>query len=244
MQINPCSMTIEAVCIIAPGVKHFVLKPQGRPFQYIPGQFITIHFEANGKTYKRSYSIANDADPEGKIEFAASYIEQGPGSEYLFSLKPNDVIQVTGPFGRLILKEAPKRYVMIGTGTGITPYRAMLPKLHQKLSADNNLRVVILQGVRTQEEMIYATDFRNFAKSHPHVMFRACLSREQKENLEADEWRGHVQTHFQALALDPTQDLVYLCGNPQMIDEAYAWLTQHGFSVHQVVREKYISAKN
>ncbi len=236
-------MIVDAAWIIAPGVKHFVLRSQGAPMQYIPGQFITIHFEASGKIYKRSYSIANLGDAEGRVEFAASFIEQGFGSEYLFSLKPNDEIQVSGPFGRLILKDSPKRYVMIGTGTGVTPYRAMLPKLHEKLMADNDLRLVILQGVRTQEEMIYAADFRAFAKAHPHVMFRACLSREQKDNLEADECRGHVQTHFHTLALDPSQDLVYLCGNPQMIDEAYTWLTQHGFTAHQVIREKYISAK-
>jgi ferredoxin-NADP reductase len=241
MQINPFVMNVDSSWIIAPGVKHFVLRAQGAPMQYIPGQFITIHFEANGKVYKRSYSIANSGDTEGRVEFAASFIDKGPGSEYLFSLKPGDEIQVSGPFGRLILKETPKRYVMVGTGTGITPYRAMLPKLHEKLMVDSNLRLVVLQGVRTQEEMIYAADFRAFAKDHPHVMFRACLSREQKENLEGDEWRGHVQTHFHALDLDPSQDLVYLCGNPKMIDEAYAWLTEHGFTVHQVVREKYIS---
>lgn len=242
MQINPITMKLVSSWMIAPGVKHFVLQsPIHAPMQPIPGQFITLHFKVDGKDYKRSYSVANAADETGHIEFAASYIENGVGSTYLFGLQPDDEVSVTGPVGRLILKETPRRYVLVGTGTGVTPYRAMLPQLHEKMTANPALKLVILQGVRTQAELIYAEDFRQFARSHPMAVFRACLSREQKPSLEADEVRGHVQTHFETLALDPNEDLVYLCGNPQMIDEAYAWLTQHGFTVHQVVREKYIS---
>jgi NAD(P)H-flavin reductase len=43
------------------------------------------------------------------------------------------------------------------------------------------------------------------------------------------------------LALNPEGDKVYLCGNPAMIDEAFAYLTQNGFTTPHIVREKYIS---
>lgn len=240
MQTSPLTMSLLSTQMVAPGVKHFVLHASA-PFKYIPGQFLTINFEVEGKVIKRSYSIANPPDELGQIEFAASYIEGGVGSQYLFGLEPGAKLSVAGPYGRLLLKDTPRRYVLVGTGTGITPYRAMLPQLKEKLALDVNMQLVVLQGVRTREDLLYVSDFRLFAANNPRTLFRACLSREPIEQLTDDEWQGHVQNNFEALHLDPNQDLVYLCGNPQMIDESFAWLIEHGFAVQQVVREKYIS---
>ena len=53
-----------------------------------------------------------------------------------------------------------------------------------------------------------------------------------------------VAQHGDALGLDPASDIVYLCGNPGMIDDAYALLKAAGFGVQQVRREKYLSARN
>lgn len=243
MQANLFSMQLEQVYDIAPAVKHFVLRPDGKaPFSYVPGQFITVHFEHEGKPYKRSYSIANAPKQDGCIEFAASFVEGGVGSGYLFSCKPGDSLAVSGPYGRLVLKEnLPGRYVLVGTGTGVTPYRAMIPQLQVLLTAQPKLEVVILQGVRTQADLLYAAEFRAFAQANPRVRFYACISRHVEGDLATDESLGYVQTVFPSLSLAPQNDLVYLCGNPGMIDEAFSLLTAQGFAVQHVVREKYIS---
>jgi NAD(P)H-flavin reductase len=44
------------------------------------------------------------------------------------------------------------------------------------------------------------------------------------------------------LDLDPENDIAYLCGNPDMIDQAFDRLTQKGFSPKNIRREKYISS--
>jgi NAD(P)H-flavin reductase len=53
-----------------------------------------------------------------------------------------------------------------------------------------------------------------------------------------------VQSHFDALGLDPASDVVYLCGNPNMIDEAVVNLKERGFTLKQLRREKYLSSKS
>ena len=129
---------LENAHMISPRVKHFVISnTDSEIFDYLPGQFITILFEHQGKTLRRSYSIATPPQSSNHLEFAASYVESGPGSEYLFHLKPGDKIQVSGPYGRLVLKEpAPRRYILLATSTGVTPYRAMIPALEQHLASD------------------------------------------------------------------------------------------------------------
>lgn len=226
---------------ITPAVKHFILQPD-LPFSFIPGQFITIHFEWEGKPYKRSYSIANAPLASGNIEFAANYVAHGPGSQFLFNLQLNTPLHVTGPYGRLVLKDpTPERYIFIGTGTGVTPYRAMLPLLEQKLSENPHLAVVFLQGVRTHVDQLYATDFLNLSKKYNRATFLSCFSRLSDGELTAGERAGYVQKSIPALKPNPIADMVYLCGNPAMIDEVYTLLTQLGFSASHVLREKYIS---
>lgn len=244
MQVLTFPIILEDAFMLSSYVKHFIFKVEkSPPFSYLPGQFITVHFERESKNLKRSYSIANVPAQNNRIEFAAGYIEGGPGSELLFNLKPGQRINVSGPFGRLILKEEiPKRYILVATSTGVTPYRAMIEELKQRLQANPELRVTILQGVQNRADILYKDEFKCLALQFPQVTFQAHLSRAMKDNLEEQEYLGYVQHAFPDLALNPQEDVVYLCGNPRMIDEAFDYLKAQGFGLQQIIREKYISA--
>lgn len=243
MQVNTFPVTLEQSYMLSSKVKHFVFTCDNAPeFDYLPGQFITIHFDHEGKSLKRSYSIANAPKQSNRIELAAGFFEHGPGTELLYNLKPGDVVHINGPFGRLILKpESPKRYILVATSTGITPYRAMLPELEQRLNEHPELEVVILQGVQRSEEILYGDEFRALAQKHPRASFRPYLSRVPSSELQAGEHSGYVQHAFPELNLNSTEDVVYLCGNPSMIDEAFNYLKEQGFAMQQIIREKYIS---
>lgn len=230
--------------MLNPSVKQFTLRCEQSPtFNYIPGQFITIHFEKDGKVVKRSYSIANSPTQDNCIEFAAGYVEDGPGTEFLFNLKSGDTLQISGPYGRLILQNAPpKRYILVATSTGVTPYRSMIPELIRQLEQHLELSVVILQGVSYQNNILYENDFLELCKRFPQrVQFRAHLSRESSDQLASHHLKGYVQTSFDQLNLNPESDIVYLCGNPGMIDASFEQLKQAGFAVQHIIREKYVS---
>ena len=243
MQIKTFPVTLKESFMITPKVKHFVFNCELSPhFSYEPGQFITIHFEHEGKALKRSYSIANAPKQDNQIEFAAGYFANGPGTELLFNLKPGDTININGPFGRLTMKEEqPGRYILIATSTGITPYRAMLTELGKRMEQNPDLHVVILQGVQRREEILYPNDFQAFAQQYAHATFLPYLSRQPADDLLESERTGYVQHAFPTLNLNPQQDVIYLCGNPGMIDEAFNNLKEQGFAMQQIIREKYIS---
>ena len=243
MQTNTLPLILNNSYMITPKVKHFIFNCQlFPPFNYEPGQFITVHFEHEGQSLKRSYSIANEPRQDNQIEFAAGYFKNGPGTEFLYNLQPGDCIKVSGPYGRLTLKEEqPERYILIATSTGITPYRAMLKELGKRMEQNPKLEVVILQGVQRQEEILYADDFQSFTKQYSKASFMPYLSRQPKDQLGANEYPGYVQHAFPSLNLNPLKDMVYLCGNPSMIDEAFNSLKEQGFALQQIIREKYIS---
>ncbi len=235
---------------ITPNVKHFVFHCTKDDFTYIAGQFITLHIEKEGKILRRSYSLAQtpeQASSTQQVEFAAGYVQDGPASELLFNLMPGDTVTASGPFGRLILKDAaetqPKRYIFVSTSTGVTPFKAMLKTLSERFLAHPEMKVALLEGVQKRQDILYDADFLAFAEKHPQFSFYACYSREEKDNLQPHERSGYVQSIFSELNLNPQEDLVYLCGNPGMIDEAFLALKEKEFDVRSIYREKYISAK-
>lgn len=236
-------LTLKQIKHITPTVFHLgFAREDKQAFTFIPGQFITIHFTHEDKVVRRSYSVATIPGETDLVEIAVSYVAEGLASEYLFHLQLEDQVEATGPFGRLILTaEQPQRYLLIATGTGVTPYRAMLPELLKRLAEQSTLEVSILLGVRTRADLLYAEDFLAASQKNPRLQFHVCYSREFLEHAEGFEKQGYVSHLIKELNVNPQQDLVYLCGNPNMIDEVFAYLKEQGFATESIRREKYIS---
>lgn len=240
--------------MIAPAVAHLELvRDDGEALHFNPGQFIQVHFQyADGTPAKRSYSLATvrdrDAQPEDTVEIAVSYVPGGAATALFEALEAGDVIDASGPFGRFCLmpNDANRRYLLIGTGTGVTPYRAMLPLLERQMD-ERGIEVVLLFGARNPGELLYGDEFRAFAEKHPRFRFVPCFSRELPEagsvHAHPDVRHGYVQQFLAEFAPSGDTDLAYLCGNPDMVDACFAALKEHGLAVPQIRREKYVSSK-
>ena len=160
--------------MLAPSVAHLTFRrDDGQPLDYIPGQFIQVHFQyADGTPTKRSYSLATIHDhalgPGDAVEIAVSYVPGGAATALFENLAEGGKVQASGPFGRFCLmpNDANRRYLLIGTGTGVTPYRAMLPLLERAM-AERGVEVVLLFGARTPAELLYGDEFRAFAARQP-----------------------------------------------------------------------------
>lgn len=239
-------LILEASEQIAPDVKHFTFRyEEGESFEFIPGQFITLHIPTAEKVLRRSYSIANKSNQaSNKIEFAASYVPAGVASELLFTLKPGDKVAATGPFGRLVLREEmPERYILVATGTGVTPYRTMLAELEHRFKLRPCFKVILLFGVRKREDLLYRDEFVTFAEKNAWFEFHAYYSRVKLQEASNYEHTGYVLNAFSELKPNPKQDIVYLCGNPNMVDEVFTLLVKsYAFPTDIIRREKYISS--
>ena len=244
-------LKLVAKRMLAPAVAHLsFLRADGQALDYLPGQFIQVHLTGrDGQPTKRSYSLATIHDhalgPGEAVDIAVSFVPGGTATALFEALQPGDEIEASGPFGRFCLMpgDANRRYLLIATGTGVTPYRSMLPLLEQAIR-ERGIEVVLLFGARSEQELIYAEDFRAVAARHPgRFRFMPCYSREFNEAAGPDARRGYVTEHLAALAPQPESDIAYLCGNPNMVDAAFAALKAAGLPAPHIRREKYVSGK-
>lgn len=235
--------------MLAPSVRHLSFeRADGQPLAFVPGQFLQVHFQYDdGKATKRSYSVGSVGDGSGpvqRIEIAVSYVEGGAATKLLGGLEHGQVIDASGPYGRFCLMDGDhnKRYILIATGTGVTPYRAMLPQI-EALIASRGCRFVLLYGARNEGELLYGEEFEAFARTHQGFDFHACLSRGARPNPRPHDRPGYVQDMLAELEPRADEDIAYLCGNPNMVDAAFSALKDHGLSVQHIRREKYISSR-
>jgi ferredoxin-NADP reductase len=243
-------LTLVDSRMLAPGVRHLVFQQaDAAPFAFVPGQFLQVHFHYDdGKPTKRSYSVATvqaaPGAPVERIEIAVSYVEGGAATAIFAGLREGDRIDASGPYGRFCLmdKDQNRRYLLVATGTGVTPYRAMLPQL-QRLMAERDIEVVLLFGARNEQELLYGEEFEAFAATHSRFRFVPCFSRLPRTPARADDRQGYVQTVLPEFAPDAGGDIAYLCGNPNMVDACFALLKEAGLPIPQIRREKYISSR-
>ncbi len=235
---------------LTPKILHVTLEfPEQEAMDYEPGQFISIHLpdpDGGEKALRRSYSIANINDSTENVtqlEIVLTVVEYGAASDFLKNAPLQTKVEVSGPYGALTLpEEIPDRLFLVATSTGVAPYRTMLPQLERLLTSEKEFDVELILGITGPKEALFAEDFREFSLKYPHFQFNACYSR-YTDALGDDEHEGYVKKRLEALAPNPKNDLVFLCGNPKMVDNCTEFLSEMGFSPRQVKREKYVHSK-
>ena len=235
--------------MLAPSVRHMAFaRADGAPFAFMPGQFIQVHFNyADGKPTKRSYSVGTigaGAGPVPRLEIAVSYVQGGAATDLLGNLPHGGEIEASGPYGRFCLddKDNNQRYFLIATGTGVTPYRAMLPSI-ERLIEQRGCRFVLLYGARTEQELLYGEEFDAFARAHEGFDFHPCFSRGSRAAPRSHDRLGYVQKVLPEFEPHPERDIAYLCGNPDMVDATFNVLKEAGLPIQHIRREKYVSSR-
>ncbi len=218
---------------IAPEVRHFVFEAQGtQRLVYTPGQFVFLHAELHGKPIKRAYSIASP--PAGaRFDLCLNRVREGVFSPFLFDLNPGDTVRLKGPYGVFQWREPVSDSVLVATGTGIAPFRAML---HARLAVDPVNCFTLVFGVRHEEGLLYREEFEALAARHPNFRFWPTLTR------PTPGWTGRagrVQEHLvEATAARRDVD-VYVCGLREMVEQVRDLAAEIGIGRRRVIYERY-----
>ncbi|WP_116126005.1 ferredoxin--NADP reductase [Lewinella sp. IMCC34183] len=227
----------------SPTVRSFWLAlPDREVLDFRPGQFLTLDLPISERRRERwrSYSIAAAPDGTNEAELCVVHLPGGKGSTYLFEeTQVGTELLTKDPGGVFTLPDRPLDFdvVMVCTGTGIAPFRAML---QQRLGHETR-RFHLIFGCRRPEDLLYREELAALAEEFPNFTYTAALSRElPAEQMTFETVEGYVHQIYERDYPTPRPDLrFYLCGWSQMVDEAKERLLRLGYAEQAIVLELY-----
>ncbi|CAN5769447.1 phycobilisome linker polypeptide [soil metagenome] len=234
-------------------VKHLKFDLSEGDMHYLEGQSIGIipdGTDEKGKPHKiRLYSIAStqhgDDVDDKTVSLCVRQLEykdpesgepvKGVCSTFLCNLEPGAKVQITGPVGKeMLLADDPEaNIVMMGTGTGIAPFRAYLWRMFKDKERAANPdyqfkgKAWLIFGIPTSPNILYKEELEEIQENYPdNFRLTYAISREQKNPEGGRMYIQHrVAEHAEELwkMVQDEKTYVYICGLKGMedgIDEA------------------------
>ena len=209
-------------------------------FSFLPGQYVTLRHEINGKEERRSYSICSAQNQSG-FEVGIKRVPDGVFSNFAMTLNPGDEIEVMPPQGRFTAEPGGEhRYLLIAAGSGITPCLSIAKSV---MALEPASSITLIYGNQSPADTMFRQDVDGLKDAHvERFQLIYVMSRERQT---VDFLNGRItpellQTLSQHGLVEPNSfDAVYLCG-PQAMTEACATaLATMGVETDQIHTELF-----
>lgn len=112
---------------VSPTVLRLRVRPDDGVPAFLPGQYLAMGVDVDGRPLQRPYSTASGIDETDALEFLVRLVADGALTPRLWSLRAGDRVRLGRPKGLFTADGTDQgRPVFIATGTGIAPLRSML----------------------------------------------------------------------------------------------------------------------
>ncbi len=209
-------------------IRHIVLDLGSNAMPVLEGQTIGIippGHDANGRAHKiRLYSIASPRDGErpgyNNLSLTVKRVTEdhtgmptaGICSNYMCDLNAGDEVQVVGPYGSSFLmpNHPGANLLMICTGTGSAPMRAMTERRRRQLSVEVPGQTMLFFGARSVGELPYFGPLMKLTKKFIDVTLALSRMPGQPRQYVQDciRERGHAVSEL----LRSDETYVFICG--------------------------------
>jgi CDP-4-dehydro-6-deoxyglucose reductase, E3 len=151
------------------------------------------------------------------IELHLRHLPGGKFTDHVFTaMKEKDILRMEGPFGSFFLRESEKPMILLASGTGFAPIKAIIEHMQFKHSQRH---AVLYWGARSKADL-YLHDWAvEAAAKMPTLHYVPVLSEPKPE----DAWTGRTGFVHRAVMHDHPNLMnhqVYACGVPIMVESA------------------------
>lgn len=212
-------------------------------FNFIPGQYITIQKEIDGKTLRRAYSICSSPN-SNELRVAIKEVEKGTFSVYANNkLKVGDVLEVAVPEGRFTLNTSEtnaKKYLAFVAGSGITPVLSMIKDV---LETEKESKFILVYGSKSSELTIFKNEIDQLiTNSNNQLEVHYVFS----QKISDKAFFGRINLNVINDVLKHKYNTVnfdeyFLCGPEEMIDLVKETLVNNGVDKNAIKFELFSS---
>jgi Na+-transporting NADH:ubiquinone oxidoreductase subunit F len=197
----------------------------------------------------RAYSMANYPEENNIVMLNVRVATPPPNapkappgiiSSYIFGLKPDDKVTVSGPYGEFFAKDTDAEMVFIGGGAGMAPMRSHI--LDQLLRIKTNRKISFWYGARSLCEAFYVEEFDKLAAEHENFTWNLALSKPLPE----DNWEGYTGFIHEVLLEQylenhpaPEDCEFYICGPPVMNSAVITMLDSLGVEPENILLDDF-----
>ena len=219
--IEPRLVPCRVVKIDRPAPDVAILRlrlPMNENMRFVAGQYVDILI---GDGHRRSYSIATPPAAEGvtALELHIRHTPGGRFTDHVFAaLRERDLLRFEGPRGTFYLRHSAKPIVMVASGTGFAPLKAICEAAFA--NGINQARPIALYwGCRTRRDLYQLELPMQWAAEAANFTFHPVLS----DATPDCAWSGRTGLVHRAV-LEDFADLsgvqVYAAGSPAMVAAA------------------------
>jgi CDP-4-dehydro-6-deoxyglucose reductase, E3 len=190
--------------------------PANDAMRYHAGQYIEFILRDGAR---RSYSMANAPHNGPGVELHIRHMPGGKFTDHVFSaMKEKEILRVEGPYGSFYLRDSDKPIVLLASGTGFAPIKAVIEHMQHKGIARE---ATLYWGGRRPADLYLDDWVRQRLADMPNLKYVPVIS----NALPEDNWTGRTGFVHKAV-MEDFPDLsghqVYACGAPIVVDSARA----------------------
>jgi ferredoxin-NADP reductase/Fe-S-cluster-containing hydrogenase component 2/putative sterol carrier protein len=238
------ALTVTEIIEVAHQVKTFRLaNPAGGeiPFQYLPGQFLTLDIEPRGIPTRRSYTIASTPTRRNHIEITVKREEHGLVSGWLHDeLKPGGSLKLLAPNGTFVFTgNDAQSIVLIGGGVGMTPLMSVARYLTDSKWPG---KIQMVLSFRKPSDYLFREEVGSLQARNPNLKVTVTLSNPGEESWPGPT--GRIDKAFLERVIPNIADQrVHLCGPPPMMDTVKTALNELGVPKANIKTEAFGTIK-
>ncbi|WP_276327684.1 hybrid-cluster NAD(P)-dependent oxidoreductase [Kiloniella majae] len=207
-------------------------------FRYLPGQFITIELEIDGKPVLRTYTLSSSPSRPLSISITVKANKDGFASRWLHeNLKEGDKIKAHGPAGLFTLhNHLADRYLFISGGAGITPTLSMTRWLFDQ---GTHTDVHFIHCARTPSDIIARRELESMSARVSDI--KVAYACEEPDPYGA--WTGYTgrlnQLMLELISPDYQEREIFCCGPAPFMQAVRDILNAAGFNMDQYHEESF-----
>ena len=218
---------------LTPHIRQLVLLPTVQNIAFQPGQWVSLKLPVGAKPpLNRAYSMAAPGTPSGELTLIFDRVLGGTGSNYLYTLKPGDHTQLSGPYGNFTLPMLLDReLILIARYTGLVPIRCMLKHLYAQRQTATILLIAVAPA---EEELLFHQELLTLAVTHPgfrYLPLVAAGGEQQGVDLTLSMLRPLIEGGLKVIPM--------LCGTKSFVRPLRAYLVEAGYDRKAVKTETY-----